>query len=220
VVDQRGTPTRWQEVAKLTYVTAAAIPGIAVAIGLAFVTHVDLAILVGWDVAAAIYLTGTWVALHRMDAPATAAHAVRDDQTRSTADLTLLVASAASLGAVAVLVVRASDARGASQVWQASLAIVSVVMSWFIVHTTYLLRYATIYHSGTAGGVNFNQVTEPRYMDFAYLAFTIGMTFQVSDTSLTSSEMRATALRHALLSYLYGTVIIAATINLIAGLNK
>jgi uncharacterized membrane protein len=212
--------TRWPEIAKLTYVIAAAIPGIAVAIGLAFVTHVDLAILVGWDVAAAIYLTGTWVALRKMDAPATAAHAVRNDQTRSTADLTLLVASAASLGAVAVLVVRASDARGASQVWQASLAIVSVVMSWLIVHTTYLLRYATIYHSGTAGGVNFNQDTEPRYMDFAYLAFTIGMTFQVSDTALTSSEMRATALRHALLSYLYGTVIIAATINLIAGLNK
>jgi len=220
VADQRRVPTRWRGLAKLTYVIAAATPGIAVAIGLAFVTHVDLAILIGWDVAAGIYLSGTWMTLRNLDAQATAAHAVREDQTRSVADLTLLVASAASLGAVGVLVIRASDARGASQVWQASLAIISVVMSWLIVHTTYLLRYATIYHSGTPGGVDFNQETEPRYTDFAYLAFTIGMTFQVSDTTLRSSEMRATALRHALLSYLYGTVIIAATINLIAGLNR
>ncbi|MDQ1394509.1 MAG: hypothetical protein QOF30_3486, partial [Acidimicrobiaceae bacterium] len=55
---------------------------------------------------------------------------------------------------------------------------------------------------------------------FAYLAFTIGMTYQVSDTNLTSQEIRRTALRHGLLSYLFGTVIIAATINLAAGLVK
>jgi uncharacterized membrane protein len=60
----------------------------------------------------------------------------------------------------------------------------------------------------------------PRYADFAYLAFTIGMTFQVSDTDLKTTEIRATALRHALLSYLFGSVILAATINLIAGLAR
>jgi uncharacterized membrane protein len=66
--------------------------------------------------------------------------------------------------------------------------------------------------------VDFNQDDPPRYADFAYLAFTIGMTFQVSDTDLKTTEIRATALRHALLSYLFGSVILAATINLIAGL--
>ena len=102
---------------------------------------------------------------------------------------------------------------------QAALAVGSVVMSWLVVHTTYMLRYAVIYHAAGAG-VDFNQDAPPRYTDFAYLAFTIGMTFQVSDTPLTSSAMRQNALRHALLSYLYGTFIIAATINLIAGLNR
>ena len=67
-------------------------------------------------------------------------------------------------------------------------------------------------------GVDFNQDAPPRYTDFAYLGFTIGMTFQVSDTELTAPEVRVTALRHALLSYLFGAVILAATINLVAGL--
>jgi len=70
------------------------------------------------------------------------------------------------------------------------------------------------------GGVNFNQDAPPRYLDFAYLAFTIGMTFQVSDTDLQTGSIRATALRRALLSYLFGAVILATTINLFSGLGS
>jgi uncharacterized membrane protein len=69
----------------------------------------------------------------------------------------------------------------------------------------------------TAGSTS-TRTTRPRDGDFAYPGFTIGMTFQVSDTDLTTTEVRVTALRHALLSYLFGAVILAATINLIAGL--
>ena len=69
------------------------------------------------------------------------------------------------------------------------------------------------------GGVDFNQSASPRYLDFAYLAFTIGMTFQVSDTDLQTSAIRATALRHALLSFLFGAIIVATTVNLVAGLG-
>jgi uncharacterized membrane protein len=55
-------------------------------------------------------------------------------------------------------------------------------------------------------------------VDFAYLAFTIGMTFQVSDTNLTAKPIRRTALRHALISYLFGAVIVALVINIVASL--
>ena len=65
-----------------------------------------------------------------------------------------------------------------------------------------------------------NARLEPRYRDFAYVAFTVGMTYQVSDTEITSKAIRTAVLRHALLSYLFGTVIIAITINVIAGLAK
>ncbi|HEY7175733.1 MAG TPA: DUF1345 domain-containing protein [Micromonosporaceae bacterium] len=217
----------------LTRLIGAGIPGIVVAAVLAFIIPVDAAVLLGWDVAAAAYLIWTWRTVHGLDSQETMQHALRDDPTRAAADLTVLTASLASLAAVATLVIRASNAHGAARILEAALGVGSVVMSWFVVHLTYMLRYATIYHGGAGadavgvsqserepGGVDFNQLSPPRYSDFAYLAFTIGMTFQVSDTTLTSSEMRANALRHALLSYLYGTVIIAATINLIAGLNR
>ncbi|HXL15932.1 MAG TPA: DUF1345 domain-containing protein, partial [Streptosporangiaceae bacterium] len=76
------------------------------------------------------------------------------------------------------------------------------------------------YYEVPEGGVDFNQDEQPCYRDFAYLALTVGMTFQVSDTNLRTTAIRATALRHALLSYLFGTVILAATINLIAGIGS
>jgi uncharacterized membrane protein len=96
--------------------------------------------------------------------------------------------------------------------------VVSVVLAWVVVHTIFTLRYARIYYGGPDGGVDFNEKAAPDYADFAYLAFTIGMTFQVSDTDLTSKAMRRTALRHALISYLFGAVIIGLIINVVASL--
>jgi uncharacterized membrane protein len=179
-----------------------------------------LAVLIGWDAAAMTYLAWTWGTIARLDADATAGHASRDDPTRRGSDLLLLCASAASLIAVGVVIVHAGHAHGLAKALQIILGTASVIVSWLVVHTTFTLRYASLYHNGDTGGVDFNQTTAPRYGDFAYVAFTIGMTFQVSDTSLTSSKIRITALRHALLSYLFGTVIIATAINMIAGLTS
>jgi uncharacterized membrane protein len=218
MADRTSAPPRPRDVA-MTHVVVSALPGIVAAIVIGLVGPTALAPLIGWDIAAATYLLWTWATVHGLDGPATKQHAVRDDPTRASADLTVLIASAASLVAVAFLIGRASNAHGSAQVLQATLAVGSVAMSWLVVHTTYMLRYAAIYHTEDTG-VGFNQDGPPRYTDFAYLAFTIGMTYQVSDTPLTSSAMRKNALRHALLSYVYGTFIIAATINLIAGLNR
>ncbi len=97
------------------------------------------------------------------------------------------------------------------------VAVVSVVLSWAAVHTVFTLRYARLYYSG-GGGIDFHVDERPDFGDFAYVALTIGMTFQVSDTDLTGKRIRMTALRHALLSYLFGVVIVAMTINVVAGL--
>jgi uncharacterized membrane protein len=75
-------------------------------------------------------------------------------------------------------------------------------------------------YEGKPSGVDFNEDALPCYTDFAYLALTIGMTYQVSDTNLQTTGIRRTALRHAILSYGFGALIIATTINLIAGLGK
>jgi uncharacterized membrane protein len=81
-----------------------------------------------------------------------------------------------------------------------------------------MLHYAHLYFSEPSGGIDFHDNLEPTYIDFAYVAFTIGMIFQVSDTDLNARPLRRSALRHSLLSYVFGTVIVATMINVIAGL--
>jgi uncharacterized membrane protein len=85
-----------------------------------------------------------------------------------------------------------------------------------MVHTVFTLRYARLYYTPPAGGIDFNEADPPGYVDFAYLAFTLGMTFQVSDTDLTAKPVRHLALRHALISYLFGAVILGLAINVVA----
>jgi uncharacterized membrane protein len=160
----------------------------------------ELAPLLGWDTAALTYVAWMWSTVWRLDAERTARQAVAEDPGRAATDVLLLTASVASLVAVGLVIVRAGNSGGAAESLQAGLSLASVVLSWSVVHTVFRLRYASLYYSGTDGGVDFNQDDPPRYTDFAYLAFTIGMTFQVSDTELTTTEVRGTALRHALLS--------------------
>ncbi len=116
-----------------------------------------------------------------------------------------------------MLLLGGSD-QGPSGVIDAAVGTAVVATSWVLVHTMFTLRYAKLYYERQVGGIDFNQSAEPAYQDFAYLAFTIGMTYQVSDTDLQTSAMRLTALRHGLLAFLFGTVIVATTINLVVQL--
>jgi uncharacterized membrane protein len=176
--------------------------------------------LVGWDVAAAVYVAWTWKMIWHRDPEATARLALREDPGRATADALLLVASVASVLAVA-LAISAGRAGGTGERdLRAALAVASVALSWTVVQTVFTSHYARLYYSHPAGGIDFNQDARPRYADFAYLAFTVGMTFQVSDTELQTTAVRAAVLRQALLSYLLGAVILATTINLVAGLLR
>jgi uncharacterized membrane protein len=175
---------------------------------------------IGWDATAVVFCTWIWRAIWPLSAEQTAAQATAEDPNRAIRDVIMLSACVASLGALGVVLVQANAATGATRLMLALLAVVSVAVSWFSVHTIFTLRYALLYYAEPAGGINFNQKQPPDYRDFAYVALTLGMTFQVSDTNLESSEIRGTALRHALLSYLFGAVILAATVNLIAGLGS
>lgn len=177
--------------------------------------------LVGWDTAALAWLVLIWRRLWRLDAAATARLALHEDPNRAIRDLLLLVACLVSLLAVGVLLTAGRPLRpGVPVDLRGSLGVLSVVVSWFVVHTVFTARYARLYYGGQPGGVDFHQSEAPCYADFAYLAFTVGATFQVSDTDLSSADLRRTVLRHMLLSYLFGAVIVAATVNLLAGLAK
>jgi len=196
-----------------------AVAGALAAIAVGSLTRWLYAPLAGWDVAALVFTGWAWLTISSSDASRTAAHATREDPGRAASGVLVLAAAVASLGAVGVIIALANSAKGAQQDLLAGFGLVSIALSWFTVHTLFALRYAYLYFRGADGGVDFNQKAPPRYVDFAYLAFTIGMTFQVSDTAIRSPKIRATALRHAFVSFLLGAVVLASTINLLAGLG-
>jgi uncharacterized membrane protein len=180
----------------------------------------DFAPLLGWDTTAVVLVVWIWLGIARLDGDQTAARAEREDPSAAPTDLLLLSAAVASLLAVGLVLVLGSSTKSPGIVSRVALGVGSVVLSWALVHTIYTLRYARLYYSGEDGGVDFHGRGRPRYLDFAYLSFTVGMTFQVSDTDVQDDAIRHTVLRHALLSYLFGAVIVAGTINLVAGLTK
>jgi uncharacterized membrane protein len=198
----------------------AAATGATVAVVAAFLGPWQTVPLLGWASAASVWALWVWFVVLRLDATETKALATREDPHGATTDLLLITAAVASLIAVILGVIKAANLHGDQKVVLLASGILSIIASWGVVHTVFTLRYAALYYTGVDGGIDFNQEEKPTYIDFAYLAFTIGMTYQVSDTDLTSGITRHTALRHALLSYLFGTVIFAATINLAAGLAK
>jgi uncharacterized membrane protein len=175
--------------------------------------------IVGWVVTAGVYVVWTRLILGGMDAEQTRKYATREDPTRWAADAVIVSASVASLGGVGYVVAAASRSDPGA-IAAAVVGILTVAASWFAVHTLFTVHYARLYYSDEPGGINFHDAERPCFRDFAYVAFTVGMTYQVSDTEIGLASIRAAVLRHALLSYLFGAVVLAVTINLIAGLGS
>jgi len=196
----------------------AVVLGVAVALAVGNTVGWRFA-LAGWVVTAGVYVLWTRLIVGGMDADQTRKYVTREDPTRWVADVVIVSASIASLGGVGY-VVAAGSRSGAGAIEAAVLGILAVAASWFAVHTLFTVHYARLYYSDEPGGINFHDPEPPRFRDFAYVAFTVGMTFQVSDTEICLTSIRATVLRHALLSYLLGAVVLAVTINLIAGLGS
>jgi uncharacterized membrane protein len=206
----------------MTHIGGAGLAGVAAAVVMGFAGGWKFAGLVGWDVMAAVFVTWIWLLIWPRGPSDTARHAIREDPARPIADLLLVGASVASLVGVGFVIAAGGNSKGVERAALVAFAVVTVFLSWAVVHTTYTLRYARLFYGGKSGGLNFHEDADgqPQYSDFAYLSFTIGMTFQVSDTEVNSAVMRATILRQALLAYLFGVVIIAIVINLVAGLTK
>lgn len=169
----------------------------------------------GWVTAGVAYLVWTWTAVWRLAPPDVVRLSQREDSSRAFSDAFLVLTSAAALLAVAVILFSSRSGRGGALV---GLGVASVVVSWGVLHTAFTLKYARLYYA-QGGGIDFKQDEQPTYPDFAYLAFTVGMTFQVSDTDISSPKMRSLVLAHSLAAYLFGAIIIAVTVNLLAGLG-
>lgn len=174
--------------------------------------------LVAWDVAAVTFLVWVWGTIGSFDADETRAFATREDGSRFSAQVLVLFACVASLLGVGVELAQASTTNSTEKAALTAVAALTVVLSWAVVHSVFALRYAHEYYTDPVGGIDFKNPEPPDYQDFAYVAFTIGMTFQVADTDVQRSTVRRTVIRHALLAYLFGAVILAVTVNVVATL--
>lgn len=173
-------------------------------------------VVLSWLVAAAVFGTWTWLVLTPMSPEQTRDHARGEDPGSGLDDIVLLVASLASIVGLGVLLAGASDKGYVS----AALGLLAVAGSWVVIPTMYAVRYADLYYSGQGDDeIDFgDDGNQPDYRDFAYLSFTLAMTYQVSDTALTSKQARRLGLKQSLLGWFFGAVIVAAVVNLLASL--
>lgn len=193
--------------------------GIAAGIAVGAIFGFAAGVLTGWGVFALVNVIWILALIWRMDADATRQHATLEAPGRRVARLISIAGSVVSLSAVLIVIIQARDAPGAEEYVLAGIAVLSVVSSWALIHTEYVLRYARMYYADPVGGIDFNQQEDPEYTDFVYFSVGLGMTYQVSDTNITRNEFRRVVIAQTLLGYMFGTVILASIINLVIGLG-
>ena len=188
------------------------------------VEHLPFRIILTWNAFAVTGILLAWLRIILADAKTAVVSAKLQDASRSIIFGIVLVGACGSLFAVAYLLGTAKSTPGTKEVQHVALAAFTVICSWFLIHTIFAMHYAHAYYrqideGGDRGdGLNFPDCDEPDFLDFAYFSFVIGMTFQVSDVAITSNRIRRLSLVHALLSFLFNTVILALAINLASGL--
>jgi uncharacterized membrane protein len=191
--------------------------GVVVFIPVFIFAEWQVAVLAGWDATAAVFVLSVYLTTRGADSSRTSELARKEDDSRIVAEAILVGASVFSLVGVVFALLAARGMQRDLKTGITAIVVVSVLFSWAAVHTIFMLRYARLYYAED-GGINFHTDDAPDYTDFLYVALTLGMTFQVSDTDLTSRAIRRTALRHALLSYMFGVAVFATTINIVATL--
>ena len=181
-----------------------------------------MALIFSWTGFALTSLILAWAGMLACDTKSRVTEAKLEDSSRAAIAASIIVAAFASLLGAAFLLHTAKDLKGLDLAGHVTLAAVTIVVSWLLVHTLLAVRYTHLFYAEpddtapapVGGGLDFPNESEPDFLDFAYFSFIIGMTFQVSDVEITSRQMRRLVLLHSLLSFAFNTVIVAFSINL------
>jgi len=181
-------------------------------------------LLIAWNAGTLTYLTLAWLAVGRADVGMTRVRAQLYDQTGYVIFLLVVVASTASVVAIGFIVGDAKQLPFMSRAAHLSLSILSLLLSWLLIHTLFAFHYARLYYwredpsKDHVRGLRFPGETEPDYLDFAYYSFVVGMTSQVSDVAVLARPMRRLTLVHGVLSFVFNIAILAMSINIIGGM--
>jgi uncharacterized membrane protein len=212
-------PASAQRLLSIRRIMLSLATGIAAGTVAAVLGAPELSVLLGWIVSSGVILAWVWRISWPQDPEGTERLAEAESRSRST-DSAVLIASGVSLAAVAQALVRSSGEQDAIAVAAVICSVVAAILSWAMVNTVFAFKYARMFYHDSDGGIDFKQQTPPRYSDFAYMAFTVGMAYGVTDTEPAHSSVRRVALGHALLSYAFGTGILAVAINLVTNLGQ
>lgn len=184
--------------------------------------------IAAWDIGISVALIALYIGLRGATAEAMQHNAQRQDARKWAVLIISLVAATASLVVIASEMPLVKDATGIRKVLHAIFVVFTLALSWAFIHTVFAVHYAHDYYvdadlsKAAAVPVKlpllFPGDELPNYGDFLYFAFTVGMTFQVSDVQVTDREMRRVVLAHGATSFFYTTGILALAINLVAGL--
>jgi uncharacterized membrane protein len=183
-------------------------------------------ILITWGAFALMVIVMDWIIITQAHPREIRKIARLQDSSRTAIFLFVIVASVVSLGAIIFLLTSSKDHAHGHLTTHILLAMGSVVISWWLVHTLFTMRYAHMYYDDDTddgkktkvGGLEFPDEPEPDYMDFVYFSFVIGMTFQVSDVEISDRAIRRLAWLHGLVSFAFNTAIVALSINIISSL--
>ena len=181
--------------------------------------------LIGWDVAAAVFLVSTGSILLFDREEHLRARAKREDENRAV--LMGLVLACVAFSFAAVIVAQAEAKAAAPHAGHgplAALSLLTLVLSWLTVQSLFTLHYAHRYFGDSDsdgevnGGLQFQGAAASTYRDFLYVAVCVGCCFQVSDFSVTTRPMRNLVTVHALLGFAFNTLVLALGVGLVGGL--
>ena len=180
--------------------------------------------LVAFDLAAVVFLGAVWIMMARATTADMRRRAQLEDERRYVLLALSAVAAVAILLAITSQLQEIRDQTSTATALRLTLAAVTILLAWFFMNTIFALHYAHFFYgdSAPAGaearGLAFPGRAEPDYWDFLYFSFVIGMTFQVSDVQIENHHLRRLGLAHGVLAFFFNVVVLALTINIIAGL--
>ena len=186
---------------------------------------VETHLVIAFDAGAIVYLAAIWAMMSRAT-PVTIRHRARiEDEGRLFILVSTLFVTSAILIAIAFELHGIKDLSPMAAGARVVIAAVTILLCWFFMNTIFAQHYAHEYYVDGPGpkpepatGLMFPGCKVPDYWDFLYFSFVLGMTFQVSDVQIESHQIRRLALAHGILAFFFNVVIVALTINILAGL--
>lgn len=181
----------------------------------------EIRAVAAWDSFAIVALATTWLSILTIDAETLRVHARLEDPSRLASLILVVLGAGASLLAVLVLLQGSMTMTRGARDGAIALALSAVALAWLLIHTVFTLRYAHLYHDEREDTppLEFPGPSRlPDYLDFAYVAFVIGMTAQTADVGVASPRLRRTVLLHGVIAFVFNTALVALSIGVLTSI--